>query len=110
MLGDSCRCHHDKFDIGDRHAGPRCLFLGILHHDNELRDAIRLHVVLHHVSTQYDHVKGMKLSAVGVKEGHDVDGHYLCVEGVSVFEVIVPNYIDNVVLQRNLATPCLAAL
>jgi hypothetical protein len=71
-------------------------FLGILHHDNELGDAIHLHVVLHHVSTQRDHVKGMKPSTVGVKEGHDVDGRDLCVEGVGVFEVIVPNFINNV--------------
>jgi hypothetical protein len=31
---DSRQCHHDKFDIGDRHASPFSLFLGILHHDN----------------------------------------------------------------------------
>jgi hypothetical protein len=93
---NSHQCHHDKGNIGDRHAGPRCLFLGILHHDNELGDAIRLHVVLHHVSMQRDHVKGMKPSAVGMEEGHDVDGRDLCVEGVGVFEVIVPNFINDV--------------
>jgi hypothetical protein len=93
---DSCQCHHDKFDIGDRHAGPLSLFLGILHHDNELGDTIHLHVVLHHVRAKQDHVKGMKLSTVGVKEGHDVDGCDLCVEGVSVFEVVVPNLVDAI--------------
>jgi hypothetical protein len=93
---DSHQCHHDKFDFGNRHAGPLNLFLGILHHDNELGDAICLHVVLCHVSMQQDHVEGMKPSTVGVKEGHDVDGRDLCVEGVSIFEVVVPNFIDNV--------------
>ncbi len=38
----------------------------------------------------------MKPSAVGVKEGHDVDGRDLSVEGVGAFEVIVPNFINNV--------------
>ncbi len=63
---------------------------------NWLGDAIRLHIVLHHISAKQDHVKGMKPSTVGIEEGHDVDGHDLHVEGVSVFEVIVPNLIDNV--------------
>jgi hypothetical protein len=45
-LQDSRQGHHDKFDIGNRHASFCCLFLGILHHDHELRDAIHLHVVL----------------------------------------------------------------
>ncbi len=56
-----------------------------------------MHVVLHHISAKQDHVKGVKPSAVGVKEGHDVDGRDLCVEGVSGFEVLVPNLIDEVV-------------
>jgi hypothetical protein len=38
----------------------------------------------------------MKPSAVGIKEFHAVDGRDLCVEGVSVFEVVVPNIIDDV--------------
>ncbi len=38
----------------------------------------------------------MKPSTVGFKEGHDFDGHDLCVEGVGIFEVIVPNLIDNI--------------
>jgi hypothetical protein len=38
----------------------------------------------------------MKPSTVGIEEGHDVDGRDLCVEGVGVFEVVVPNLIDNV--------------
>jgi hypothetical protein len=93
---DSHRCHHDKFDVGDRHANPFSLFWGILHHDNELGDTIRLHVVLHHVRAKQDHVKGIKPSTVGVKEGHDFDGRDLCVEGVGIFQAIVPNLINNV--------------
>ncbi len=38
----------------------------------------------------------MKFSAVGIKEGHDVDGHDLCVEGVGIFEVVEPNFIDGI--------------
>jgi hypothetical protein len=71
-------------------------FWGILHNDNELGDAIRLQVVLHHVHAKQYHVEGMKPSAVGIKEGHDVDGRDLRVEGVGVFEVTVPNLINNI--------------
>jgi hypothetical protein len=39
----------------------------------------------------------MKASAVGIKEGHDVNGRDLSVEGVVIFEVIVPNFINNMV-------------
>jgi hypothetical protein len=63
-----------------------CLFLCILHHDNELGDAIHLHLVLGHISAQSDHVnKGTKPSTVGIKEGHDVDGRDLHGEGVGIF-------------------------
>ncbi len=93
---DSHQCHHDKFNIGNRYASPICLFGGILHHGNELGNAIRLNVVLHHLRAKQDHVEGMKLSADGVEEGHDVNGRDLCVEGVGIFEVVVPNLINNV--------------
>jgi hypothetical protein len=46
---DGCQGHHHEFDIGDRHASQFCLFLSILHHDDELGDAICLDVVLGHV-------------------------------------------------------------
>ncbi len=55
-----------------------------------------MHVVLHHMRVKQDHVEGMKPSAVGVEEGHDVNDSDLCVEGVSAFEVVVPNFIDDV--------------
>ncbi len=55
-----------------------------------------MHVVLHHVHAKQDHVKGMKPSAVGIEEGHDFDGHDLCVEGVGVFEVVVSDLINNI--------------
>jgi hypothetical protein len=38
----------------------------------------------------------MKPSAVGIEERHDVNGRDLRVEGVGVFEVVVPNLINNV--------------
>ncbi len=65
----------------------------------KLGDAICLHVVLHHIRVKQDHVKGMEPSAVGVKEGHDVNGSDLCVEGVGVFEVVVPNLVNNIAVK-----------
>jgi len=61
MLGrkDSRRGHHHKFDISDGHARLFCLFLRILHHDDELGNAICLHVILRHISAEGDHVDGM---------------------------------------------------
>ncbi len=38
---------------------------------------------------QRDHAEDMQPSAVGIEEGHDVDGHELCVVGVGIFEVVV---------------------
>ncbi len=93
---DSRQGHHDNFDVGNMHASLRCLLLCILRHDNELGDAISLHVVLHHISVQGDHVEGMKPSAVGVKEGHNVDGRDFSVEGFDIFQVIGPNFINNI--------------
>jgi hypothetical protein len=44
MLGreDSRRGHHHEFNIGDGHACLFCIFLRILHHDDELGNAICL--------------------------------------------------------------------
>jgi hypothetical protein len=97
---DSRQRHYDKFDVINRHAGPLCLLLGILHHDKELGDAICLHLALHHIHEKQDHVKGMQPFAVGVKEGHDVDGCDLHLEGVSIVEVIVPNLV--IIIAENL--------
>jgi len=51
MLGreDSCRGHHHKFKIGDGHVCPFHLYLRILHHDDELGDAVHLCVILRHI-------------------------------------------------------------
>ncbi len=38
----------------------------------------------------------MKASAVGIEEDHDVDGRDLSIKGVSAFEVVTPNFINNV--------------
>ncbi len=81
-------------------------FLCILHHDNELGDAIRLHIVLCHICAQRDHVKGMKPPAVGVEEGHYVDGCDLCIEGAGIFQVVVPNFLDNVMEKFGHALLC----
>ena len=94
---DRRRGHHYEFNVGDGHARPLCLFLGILHHDDVLGDAIRLHIVLVHVGAEGDHVDGVEPSTVGVEEGNDVECRHLCVEGVGVLEVVVPDLIDDVV-------------
>ena len=87
MLGrkDSRQGHHHEFDIGDGHARPFRLFLCILHHEDDLGNAIRLHVILRYVSAERDHVDGVQAAAVGVEEGHDLDGRDLCVEGLGIF-------------------------
>ncbi len=41
----------------------------------------------------YDSVQA---AAVGVEEGHDLDGRDLCVEGLSVFEIVVPDLVDDI--------------
>jgi hypothetical protein len=106
MLGhkDSRQGHHHKFDVGDGHARPFCFFLRILHHDDELGNAIRLHVILHHISAEDNHVDSVQAAAVGVEEGHDLDGHDLCVEGLGVFEIVVPDLIDHVAKEFRNAT------
>ncbi len=49
-----------------------------------------------HVSAEGDHVNGVKPPAVGVKEGHDLEGQNLSVEGVGVLEVVVPDFVNDV--------------
>ena len=51
-----------------------------------------------------DHVDGMQPPAVGVKEGHNVDGRDLCVEGIGVFEIVVPDLINDIVKKFGDAT------
>jgi hypothetical protein len=46
---DGSQGHHHQFDVSDGHTSPLCFLLGILYHDDELGDAIRLNVVLGHV-------------------------------------------------------------
>ncbi len=97
MLGreDSRRSHHHKFDVGDGHARPLCLFLSILQHVGVLGNAIRLDVILMHVSAEGNHVYGMKSPTVGVKEGDNFKGRHLCVKGVGVLEVFEPDLVDG---------------
>jgi hypothetical protein len=38
----------------------------------------------------------VQAAAVGAEKGHDLDGRDLCVEGLGVFEIIVPDLIDHV--------------
>jgi hypothetical protein len=94
---DSCQGHHHKFNIGNGHASLLCLLLSILHHDNELGDAICLDIVLGHVQAKGDHVDCMQPPAVGVKVGHDFKGRNLCVESLGILQVVVPNFVNDVV-------------
>ncbi len=70
-------------------------FLRILQHVDVLGDAIRLGVVVVHVGAEGDHVNGVEPPAVGVEEGDDLVGCYLCVEDVGILEVVVPHLINN---------------
>ena len=102
MLGcdDRRRSHRHKFDVGNGHARPFCLFLSILHHDNELGNDKCLRVILPHISAEGDHVDGMQPPTVGVKEGHDVDGRDFSVESLGIFEIVVPDLVND--MRRNL--------
>ncbi len=93
---DSCQGHHHEFNIGDRHASLLCFFLVILHHDNELGDAICLDIVLHHVQVEGDHINGMQPPAVAIKVGHDFKGRDLCIKCLSILQVVITNLVDNV--------------
>jgi hypothetical protein len=101
---DSCQGHDHKFDIGDRHASPLHLFLRILHHGNELGDAICLHVVLHHVQAEGDHVDGMQTPAVGIEVDHDFEGRDLCIEHLGILKVVIPNLVNDVLEEYGHAT------
>ncbi len=81
---DGGQGHHHQFNISDGHASLLHFLLGILNHDNELRDAICLNVVLGHVQAEGNHVDGMQPSAVGVEVGHDLKGRDLRVESLGV--------------------------
>ncbi len=93
---DHRKGHHHDFDIGDGHASRFCLFLRILHHDNELGDAIRLHIILCHILAEGDHVNSMQPPTVSVEEGHDVEGCDLCVERLGVLEIVVPDLGNDI--------------
>ncbi len=82
---DGGQGHHHQLDVSNGHAGPLCFLLGILHHDNELGDAICLNVVLGHVQAEGDHVNGMQPPAVGIEVGHDLQSHDLRAECFGVF-------------------------
>ncbi len=49
-----------------------------------------------HVGVEGYHVNGMEAPAVDVKEGHDLKGRHLSVEGVGILVVIVSDFIDGV--------------
>jgi hypothetical protein len=97
MLGreDSRRSHHHKFNVGDGHARPLCLFLSILQHVDVLGNTICLDVILMHVSAEGNHVYGMKSPAAGVKEGDNFKGRHLRVKGVGILEVFEPDLVNG---------------
>ena len=103
---DGRRGHHHKFDVGDGHACPLCLLLGILQHVDVLGDAVRLHVVLVHVCSEGDHVHGMEAPAVCIEERDDLEGSHLRVEGVRVLEVVEPDLVDGLVEELGGSSLC----
>jgi hypothetical protein len=101
---DGSRGHHQQFNVSDWHASPLHFFLGILHHDNNLGDAICLNVVLGHVQAEGDHVDGMQYPTVGIKVGHDLKGCDLRVESLGILQIIVPNLVNNLAEELGDAT------
>ncbi len=69
-------------------------FLSLLQHDDVLGDAIHLRIVPVHIGAEGDHVNGVEPPAVGVKEGYDLEGQHLCIEGISILEVVVPDLVN----------------
>ena len=57
---DDCRGHHNKLDVGNGHARPLGLFLGLLQHDDVLGNAIGLGVVAVHVCPESEHVDSVE--------------------------------------------------
>ncbi len=92
---DGRQSHHHKFDVGNGHARPLCLFLRVLQHVYVLGNAVRLDVKLMHVGAEGNHVDGMKSPAVGIEEGDNFKGQHLRVEGVGVLEVFEPDLVDG---------------
>ena len=46
----------------------------------------------------------MQPPAVGIEEGHDVDGRDLGVEGIGVFEIVVPDLVNDIAQEFGNAT------
>jgi hypothetical protein len=67
-----------------------------------------LHIILMHICTKGDHVNGVETTAVGVEKGHDFKGSHLCVEGVSVLEIVVPYLVYR--LSKELGSAMLGRL
>ncbi len=42
-----------------------------------------------------NHVDGMEPPTVGIKEGNDLEGRHLSVEGVGILEVVVLDFVDG---------------
>ncbi len=72
------------------------LFLGVLEHDDILRDPVGLGVVLVHVSAKGNHVNRVEAPAVEIKESDDIERCDLGVEGVGILQVVVPHLIHDV--------------
>ncbi len=50
----------------------------------------------------------MEPTAVGIEEGDDLKGRHLCVKGVGVLEVVVPDLVDS--LAKEIGGPSLSRL
>ena len=48
-----------------------------------------------HVHAEGVHINGVKSPTVGIKEGDDVQGRHLSVEGVSILEISVPDLLHG---------------
>jgi hypothetical protein len=107
---DGGQGHHHQFNVSNGHVGLLCFLLGILHHDDEVGDAICLKVVLGYVPAERYYVNGIQPPAVGIEVSHDLQVRDLCVERFGVLSVVVPNLVKDVTEELGSATfVCLVA-
>ncbi len=84
---DSCGGNGNQLDISDGHGGPLCLALGILEHVDILGDALGHSVVPKHLCWKVDKVDGKVADKFG--------GGDSIVEGLQVFQILVPRLVDG---------------
>ncbi len=69
---------------------------GILEHINIFGDALGIGIVAHHLGGKINELTGVEPTAVCVKMVEQLSGSEVCVEGMHMMEIAVPNSVDHV--------------